>query len=106
VGVAGQPRGVVTIVLTDLVSSTELWEREPVAMAHALASHDELVATVVAEGDMVLKTRGEGDSTFSLLRGCELVETGDLELRGLDRSELALLLIAGDRVPIERLPAA
>ena len=64
--VAPLPTGVVTFVLTDVVGSTELWERVPEAMATALARHDEIVAGVVrAEGGSLVKSKGEGDSTFS-----------------------------------------
>ena len=60
------PTGVVTFVLTDVVGSTELWERVPEAMSTALARHDEIVAGVVAaEGGTLIKSKGEGDSTFS-----------------------------------------
>jgi WD40 repeat protein/class 3 adenylate cyclase len=61
------PTGVVTFLLTDIVSSTSLWEREPVAMASALEEHDSLIrAAVVSAGGTLLKARGEGDSTFSV----------------------------------------
>ena len=64
---ASLPTGVVTFVLTDVVGSTELWERVPEAMATALARHDEIVAGVVAaEGGTLVKSKGEGDSTFSV----------------------------------------
>jgi class 3 adenylate cyclase/DNA-binding CsgD family transcriptional regulator len=67
VGVAGLPSGVVTFVLTDVVGSTELWERRPESMAEALARHEAIVAAAVtAEGGTVLKAKGEGDSTFSV----------------------------------------
>ncbi len=183
------PTGVVTFVLTDVVGSTELWERAPEAMATALARHDEIVAGVVtAEGGTLVKSKGEGDSTFSafgrasdalraayrlqramriepwptgatirtrvgvhtgeaverdgdylgpavnrvarlrgvarggeiivsaataaivrtaLPRGCELVDLGPIELRGLDQPEPALALVAPDLEPISRSrPAA
>ena len=61
------PTGVITFVLTDVVGSTELWERAPEAMASALARHDEIVDAVVrAEGGALIKSKGEGDSTFSV----------------------------------------
>ena len=65
--VGALPTGVVSFVLTDVVGSTELWERAPDAMAVALARHEELVtAAVDGAGGTVLKPRGEGDSTFSV----------------------------------------
>jgi predicted ATPase/class 3 adenylate cyclase/DNA-binding CsgD family transcriptional regulator len=61
------PSGVVTFVLSDVVGSTRLWERAPAAMETALARHDQLVtAAVSAHSGVVLKARGEGDSTFSV----------------------------------------
>lgn len=61
------PSGVVTFVLSDIVGSTRLWERVPTAMEAALARHDEIVSEAMAAHDgVVLKSRGEGDSTFSV----------------------------------------
>jgi predicted ATPase/class 3 adenylate cyclase/DNA-binding CsgD family transcriptional regulator len=59
------PSGVVTFVLSDIVGSTRLWESAPARMESALARHDEIVtAAVAAHNGVVLKARGEGDSTF------------------------------------------
>ena len=61
------PSGVVTFVLSDIVGSTRLWETAPARMESALARHDEIVAAAVAaHNGVVLKARGEGDSTFSV----------------------------------------
>jgi predicted ATPase/DNA-binding SARP family transcriptional activator len=61
------PSGVVTFLLTDIEGSTLLWESQPEAMTQALARHDQLAAEVVADqGGVLVKTRGEGDSTFSV----------------------------------------
>jgi DNA-binding SARP family transcriptional activator len=61
------PSGVVTFLLSDIVGSTSLWDQHPKAMADAVARHDELMHdAVTAHGGMVLKARGEGDSTFSV----------------------------------------
>lgn len=66
-GVAALPTGVVTFVLTDVVGSTELWERAPAVMETALVRHDEIVAAAVhAENGVLLQAKGEGDSTFSV----------------------------------------
>ena len=54
-------------MLTDLVGSTALWEQEPTAMAAALERHDSLVEeVVVAAGGDLIRSKGEGDSTFSV----------------------------------------
>jgi class 3 adenylate cyclase len=61
------PEGVVSLIMTDVEGSTALWEEDPSAMAHALADHDVLIQKAVsASGGILLKSRGEGDSTFSV----------------------------------------
>lgn len=56
-----------TFLLTDVEGSTRLWEDHPARMAPALAWHDEIVAHTVGEhGGHLVKTRGEGDSSFSV----------------------------------------
>lgn len=57
----------VTFLLTDIEGSTAAWERDADAMAVALARHDEIVEQVVtSRGGRLVKTRGEGDATFSV----------------------------------------
>lgn len=57
----------VTFLLTDIEGSTAAWEADAEAMAVALARHDELVSQVVtSRGGRLVKTRGEGDATFSV----------------------------------------
>ena len=61
------PTGVTTFCLSDIVGSAGLWERDPGAMAAALVRHDELVAGAVeSHGGRFLKSKGEGDATFSV----------------------------------------
>ncbi len=63
------PQGVITFFMTDVVGSTRLWETVPRTMRQALARHDELVADAVEAHDgIVVRERGEGDSTFSVFR--------------------------------------
>jgi len=53
--------------MTDVVGSTRLWEQDPRTMRTALARHDELMAEIVEEHrGVLLRERGEGDSTFSV----------------------------------------
>jgi len=60
-------RQVVTFLMTDIVGSTGLWERDPDAMAHATARHDAIAARRIAEhGGRLIKPRGEGDSLFAV----------------------------------------
>ncbi|MDQ1494556.1 MAG: hypothetical protein QOG69_1039, partial [Actinomycetota bacterium] len=57
----------VTFLLTDIEGSTAAWEADADAMAVALARHDEVVEHVVtSRGGRLIKTRGEGDATFSV----------------------------------------
>ncbi len=57
----------VTFLLTDIEGSTAAWEADADAMAAALARHDEIVEQVVTfRGGRLIKTRGEGDATFSV----------------------------------------
>ncbi len=61
------PSGVVSFVLTDVVGSTQLWERDPRGMDDALRRHDTIIAaTVNGHGGVLLKSKGEGDATFSV----------------------------------------
>ncbi len=61
------PTGISTFLLTDIVGSTRIWEREPEAMGVALEQHDAILVRAVSEcGGFFLKSRGEGDSTFSV----------------------------------------
>ena len=61
------PTGIVTFLLTDVVDSTALWDRDSELMERALARHDEIIeAAVKAYDGFLLKARGEGDSTFSV----------------------------------------
>ncbi len=63
------PSGVVTFMLTDVVGSARQWEHDPQAMAVALARHDQLLSSAVADhGGVLLKARGEGDSTFAVFK--------------------------------------
>ncbi len=58
-----------TFVLTDVESSTALWERWPELMAPGIARHIEIISEAVAShGGRLHRDRGEGDSTFSVFR--------------------------------------
>ena len=61
------PTGVVTFLLSDVVGSTKMWEDAPDLMTTALARHDSLIREAVeSHGGVLLKARGEGDSTFNV----------------------------------------
>jgi predicted ATPase/class 3 adenylate cyclase/DNA-binding CsgD family transcriptional regulator len=61
------PTGTVTFLLTDVEGSTPLWEQAPETMRAALARHDALFETSVADhGGIHIRPRGEGDSRFAV----------------------------------------
>ncbi|MDP1793120.1 MAG: NB-ARC domain-containing protein [Acidimicrobiales bacterium] len=61
------PTGFVTLVLTDVEGSTAAWDADPDGIEQAMALHDRVVGgVVVGAGGNLLKTKGEGDSTFSV----------------------------------------
>jgi class 3 adenylate cyclase len=64
---AGQLAGTVTFLLTDIVGSTQLWERDAAAMAAAMVVHDRVIdEAVVRWGGTLVRPRGEGDSRFAV----------------------------------------
>ena len=72
----------VTFLLTDIEGSTAAWEADSAAMAVALARHDELVEQVVtSRGGRLIKTRGEGDATFSVFERPSGAAAAALELQ-------------------------
>ena len=71
----------VTFLLTDIEGSTAAWEADADAMAVALARHDELVEQVVtSRGGRLIKTRGEGDATFSVFERPSAAASAAIEL--------------------------
>jgi predicted ATPase/class 3 adenylate cyclase len=61
------PVGTVTFLLSDIESSTRLWEQHPEAMRQTCARHDELIEALVARhAGVVVRPRGEGDSRFAV----------------------------------------
>ena len=72
----------VTFLLTDIEGSTAAWEADADAMAMALARHDELVEQVVtSRGGRLIKTRGEGDATFSVFDRPSAAAAAAIELQ-------------------------
>jgi DNA-binding SARP family transcriptional activator/class 3 adenylate cyclase len=56
-----------TFLLTDVVDSVSMWERDPAAMSDAVARHDTLIRDAIhAVGGELVRAKGEGDSTFSV----------------------------------------
>src|SRR3954470_10962739 len=57
---ARPPTGTVAFLFTDIEGSTRRWERDPAAMASALARHDALLrGAIEAHGGAVFKTIGD-----------------------------------------------
>src|SRR5689334_16288272 len=72
----------VTFLLTDIEGSTAAWEADATAMGAALARHDELVEQVVtSRGGRLIKTRGEGDATFSVFERPSAAAAAAIELQ-------------------------
>lgn len=72
----------VTFLLTDIEGSTAAWEADAAAMAVALARHDELIEQVVtSRGGRLIKTRGEGDATFSVFERPSAAASAAVELQ-------------------------
>ncbi len=72
----------VTFLLTDIEGSTTAWEADADAMAVALARHDELIEHVVtSRGGRLIKTRGEGDATFSVFDRPSAAAAAAIELQ-------------------------
>lgn len=60
------PTGTVTFLMTDVEGSTPQWEAHPDLMMEAIQRHDDLIATAVGERGVLIRSKGEGDSTFSV----------------------------------------
>ena len=61
------PTGTVTFLFTDIEGSTRQWQQHPEPMRTALARHDALLGSIVeSHAGVVVKSRGEGDSIFSV----------------------------------------
>ena len=72
----------VTLLLTDIEGSTAAWEADADAMGVALARHDELVEQVVtSRAGRLIKTRGEGDATFSVFERPSAASAAAMELQ-------------------------
>jgi class 3 adenylate cyclase len=64
---ASLPDGIVTFLMTDVVESTPLWIQSRASMYQAMRRHDQLLTSAIeANGGIVLKERGEGDSFFAV----------------------------------------
>ena len=82
------PTGTVTFLMTDVEGSTRLWETQPESAGAVIERHDEIIGATVAEHHgALLKTKGEGDSTFSVFADANDAVTAAIELQRSLRRE-------------------
>jgi hypothetical protein len=75
-------------VLTDIVGSVSLWERDAEAMSTTVARHDAIVGrAVVAAGGELVRNKGEGDSTFSVFNHPGQAVAAAVEIQGAIAAE-------------------
>lgn len=75
------PEGEVVFLMTDIVGSSALAERDHEHYLASILQHDEQVAKAVAShGGHLLKHRGEGDSTFSVFASSDAAVQAALEI--------------------------
>ncbi len=61
------PTGTVTFLFSDIEKSTRIWEEAPDKAMLALARHDQIIESVVANKQgVIVRPRGEGDSRFAV----------------------------------------
>ena len=95
-------RGTTTFLLTDIEGSTRLRETATQEMQATLAWHDAAIGEIVARRDgHLLKTRGEGDSTFSVFARARDAVDAALDIqRVLQHDERAAALPLRVRIAI------
>jgi len=60
------PVGLVTLLMTDVAGSTRMWEERPDIAGAVMGRHESLIRACVDEaGGALIRSKGEGDSTFS-----------------------------------------
>jgi predicted ATPase/class 3 adenylate cyclase len=81
VEVTVRPTGTVTFVFTDIVGSTELWDRYPADMPETVERHDNIVRRVIDEhGGHVFSTGGDGFGGVFARAGDALVAAAAVEV--------------------------
>ena len=90
------PDGIVTFLMTDVVESTVLWIHNRAQMYAAMRRHDQLLsAAIEANGGIVIKERGEGDSFFAVF-----LRATDAVVAALDAQKAVLSEPWRDRIQI------
>lgn len=76
------PTGIVAFLMTDVVGSTRLWQRDAIAMDQALVALDAEVGRIVdGDGGTVITARGEGDSHFAVFERASCAVRSAVELQ-------------------------
>jgi class 3 adenylate cyclase len=76
------PDGDVTFLMTDIERSSYHWEQNPEGMKAAVARHNELADQTIAHArGILIKSRGEGDSLFSVFSHSSDAVLAALELQ-------------------------
>lgn len=70
------------LLMTDVVSSTSLWDVETAAMGAALDLHDRIIERIVLEqGGTMVQNKGQGDSTFNVFHSSTRAVTAAIEIQ-------------------------
>ena len=76
-----RPTGTVTFVFTDIVGSTELWDRHPDDMPEAVERHDSIIRRVIEEhGGHVFATGGDGFGGVFARAGDAVTAAGEAQV--------------------------
>lgn len=87
-GVRHLPTGVVSFLMTDVAGSTRMWEERPDLAGVVLERHEVLIGAAVHEhGGELIRSKGEGDSTFSVFADPCAAATAGVELQRALRRE-------------------
>jgi class 3 adenylate cyclase len=81
------PVGLVTLLMTDVAGSTRMWEERPDIAGAVMERHESLIRACVEEaGGALIRSKGEGDSTFSAFADARGAARAGVEIhRALDR---------------------
>src|SRR3954451_8137090 len=68
--------------MTDVEGSTRMWEHHAEIAGRSMERHDELIgAAVSAHGGVLIKSKGEGDSTFSVFEDARGATAATVDLQ-------------------------
>ena len=80
--------GTLAFLFTDIAGSTRLWERQPAAMADALARHDAILNDAIGSAaGTVVKTTGDGMMAV-FATAADAVDAAIAAQRALDQRQL------------------